>query len=125
VSIRASVDEVVAALEAAGVRVATRAGDITPPVVYVQIGTVGETGMPLAGGLVAGLYLYVIPIRGVDNVAADADLLDTVMGAVGPIGVTETTATRTTVTVTGDLWPCYRVDLTAMSTATAGARNAH
>jgi hypothetical protein len=118
-SVAAAVAELVDALTAAGLRVAVRDGDITPPVVYVRIGTVGQTGIPLSGGQLTLFYLYVIPVRGVDNLAGDADLLDQVYAALEPIAWTEITATATSLTVRNDTWPGYRLDVSVAGLSTA------
>ena len=77
--------DVVTALEAAGLRVAQRDGDITPPIVYVGRGTLTDAGAPLAGGRILGAYLYYIPVRGVDNMTGDLEALDTIYDALTPI----------------------------------------
>jgi hypothetical protein len=122
VSVAAAVDELVDALEAAGLRVAVRDGDITPPCVYVRIGTVTEAGAPLSGGQVTLFYVYLIPIRGVDNLAGDADALDSVYAALSPLAWAEIVTTATSVTVRNDTWPCYRLDvsLAGLSGASLG-----
>jgi hypothetical protein len=116
-SIAAALAEVVAAVEAAGVRVAIRDGDITPPAVYIRIGSVSDQGVPLAGGTMTGFYLYFIPIRGVDNLAGDADTLDALYAALAPLAWADLTATASSVTVKNDTWPCYRLDLSVADAA--------
>jgi hypothetical protein len=110
-----TVTELVDALEAAGLRVAVRAGDITPPAVFVQVGNVTDAGGILAGGLVATFYVHLIPIRGIDNLAGDAQLLDTLLAVLRPLAVAQLVCTRTTVTINNDTWPCYRADLPALA----------
>jgi hypothetical protein len=114
-----TITAVVDALTAAGLRVAERYGDITPPVCYLQIGTVSTAGGVLAGATVTTLYVYYIPVRGVDNLAGDAGGLDRLFAAVTPLAVADLVATRTSVTVNADTWPCYRADLAVLATETA------
>ena len=109
--------DIVAALEAAGLRVAVRDGDITPPCVYVGRGTATNTGAPLAGGRMLGAYLYLIPIRGVDNLAGDLETLDTIYDALLPIAWGDINAVWSSVTVANVSWPAWRIDLTAASVA--------
>jgi hypothetical protein len=111
VSVAAALAELVDALDAADIRVALRDGDITPPVCYVRIGTVTDSGTVLAGGTLTGFYLYYIPIRGVDNLAGDADALDALYDALTPLAWTELTTVASSVTVKNDTWPCYRLDV--------------
>ena len=110
-SITAAVDELVAALESSGVRVAVRDGDITPPVAYVRIGSVSDAGVPLTGGTLTVFYVYYIPVRGVDNLAGDAAALDAIYAALSPLTWAELAATASSVTVKNDTWPCYRLDV--------------
>ena len=93
------VPKTVAALEGAGLPVAVRDGDITPPVVYLKLGTATDEGGPLEGSRLAVFYVHYIPIRGVDNLAGDADALDVIYDALAPIAWAALTATSTTVTV--------------------------
>ena len=109
--------QTVAALEGAGLRVAVRDGDITPPVVYLKLGTATDEGGPLEGSRLAVFYVHYIPIRGIDNLAGDADALDAIYDALGPIAWAALTATATTVTVKNDSWPCYRLDLSTAAMA--------
>ena len=118
-SVTAALADVTAALEASGLRVAIRDGDITPPVVYVRIGTVSDQGAPLAGGTLTQFYLYFIPIRGVDNLAGDAETLDTLYSALSPLAWADLTTTASSVTVKTDTWPCYRLDLSVAALAAA------
>ena len=55
-SVTATVWAVGAALSAAGLRLAVRDGDITPPVIYLRIGQVTDSGQVLAGGTVTTMY---------------------------------------------------------------------
>ena len=110
-SLTAALEEITAALEAAGLRTALRAGDITPPVVYVRAGTGTEDGTPLTGTLLHTLYLYYIPVRGVDNLAGDAAAIDAICAAVAPLTWAPLTYTSSSVTVLNDTWPCYRFDV--------------
>lgn len=110
-----TVADVVAALEGAGLRVAERAGDITPPVCYLQLGQVTTAGTVLAGGVLSVLYVHYIPVRGLDNLAGDAAALDALFAALAPLAATDLVATRTSVTITNDTWPCYRADLSALA----------
>ena len=110
----AAFQAIVDVLEAAGLRVAVRDGDITPPCVYVGRGTGTSAGAPLAGGRVLGAYLYFIPVRGVDNLAGDYETLDLMFDALDPIAWTDLTATWSSVTVKNDSWPCWRVDTSAL-----------
>lgn len=121
-SVAVTVAEVVDALTAAGMRVAVRDGDITPPVTYITIGQVSDAAITLKGGTSTLLYVYVIPIRGIDNLAGDADLLDQVFAALGPIAAAALTATRTSLTIRSDTWPAYRVDLTVLETTPPGGK---
>jgi hypothetical protein len=115
VTIADAVTAVADALEAAGCRVAVRSGDITPPVFYLRLGAVGEAGGTLAGALVPVLWAYYIPVRGVDNLPADAAALDAAYQALGPLAVAELTTTATSVTVIAETWPCYRLDVFVLS----------
>jgi hypothetical protein len=119
VSVAAALSDLLAALEGSGLRVAVRDGDITPPVVYVRIGTVSDAGAVLAGGTMTGFYLYYIPIRGVDNLTADAESLDVIYRAVTPIAWSEVAATATSLSVKNDSWPCYRLDVSCMAVTAA------
>lgn len=123
-SVAAAVVELVAALESTGLRVAVRDGDLTPPVVYVRIGTVSDAGAPLAGGTMTVFYAYYIPIRGVDNLAGDADALDALFAALSPLAWADVAATASSVTVKNDTWPCYRLDVSTagLSALTRGSR---
>jgi hypothetical protein len=114
-----ALNAVVAALEAEGLRTSLRSGDITPPVCHLQIGQVAENGSVLVGGVVVTFYVHYIPVRGVDNLAGDADALDAVYRALAPMAVTDLVTVKTSVTVYNDTWPCYRSDLAAMALATA------
>lgn len=110
-TVRAALDEVTAALTAAGLRVAVRDGDITPPVVYIQIGTTGGAGVPLVGGTMTGLYVYYIPIRGVDNLYGEADGLDAIRAALVPLAWADLPSVRSSVTIKNDTWQCHRFDM--------------
>jgi hypothetical protein len=114
--------DVVAALEGAGLRVAQRDGDITPPVVYIGRGTLTDAGAPLAGGRILGCYLYLIPIRGVDNMAGDLEALDVIYTALSPIAWGPLQSTWSSVTVKSDTWPCWRIDMTAASVTAAALK---
>ncbi|HEY2303241.1 MAG TPA: hypothetical protein VGH66_15180 [Acidimicrobiales bacterium] len=114
--------DVVAVLEAAGLRVAQRDGDITPPVVYIGRGTLTDAGAPLAGGRILGAYLYFIPVRGVDNMAGDLETLDVMYDALSPIAWAPLNATWSSVTVKADTWPCWRIDMSAASVTTAALK---
>ena len=100
----------VAAIEAHGLRVALRSGDITPPVVYIQIGTATDMGGPLEGGRIPTFWAYYIPVRGLDNATGDAAALDALYDALSPITAAEMVVTRTSVTVNNETWPAYRAD---------------
>jgi hypothetical protein len=117
VSIAAAAAELVDALQGAGIRVAVRAGDLTPPVVFVQIGSSTDAGGPLEGATVATFYVYYIPVRGVDNLAGDAEALDTIYTALHPLTWADLVGVRSSVTVANDTWPCYRLDAAVMSAA--------
>jgi hypothetical protein len=110
VSVAAAAAQLVDALEAAGLRVAVRDGDITPPCVYIQIGTTSDANGPFAGATGAVFYVYYIPIRGIDNLTGDAEAIDAIYAALGPITWAELTGTRTSVTVANTSWPAYRFD---------------
>jgi hypothetical protein len=105
------------ALEAAGLRVAERSGDITPPCCYLHIGSVTDAGGPLAGGVTVTVYVFYIPVRGVDTLIADAQALDALYAALAPLTAAELACTRTSVTVNNDTWPAYRADVAALSAA--------
>jgi hypothetical protein len=107
----------VEALEAAGLRVAERSGDITPPCCYLHIGSVTDNGGPLTGGLVVTLYVFYIPVRGTDTLIGDGQALDALYQALAPLASAEFPTTRTTVTVNQDTWPAYRADLAALTVA--------
>ena len=79
--------------------------------VYLQIGTGTDDGVTLTGTLLHTLYLYWIPIRGIDNLAGDAAAIDAIDGAVSPLTWTPLTSTASSVTVKNDTWPCYRFDV--------------
>ena len=107
--------EAVAALESQGLRVAVRSGDLTPPCVYVQIGGASDDGAPLAGGLTTTLWVYWLPIRGVENLPGDAAALDSIYAALTPLTMATLTATRTSVTISNDTWPGYRADVSLLA----------
>jgi hypothetical protein len=101
-----------AVLEAAGLRVATRSGDITPPVVLIEaVGTTTDEGGTLIDSHAGVWYVYFIPIRGVSNLAADCDALDAIYTAIAPITVGPTTSVWSSVTVNNDTWPARRFDI--------------
>jgi hypothetical protein len=110
-----AVAEVVTALMGAGQRVAVRSGDITPPVWYLQLGQTTNASTLLAGGVVVTLYVHYIPVRGLDNLDADSEALDVLYDTLGPLAVLDLVATRTSVTINNDTWPCYRADLAALA----------
>ena len=114
-SFAAAFTAVVDALEEAGLRVAQRDGDITPPCVYMGRGTATDVGAPLAGGRLAVFYLYYIPVRGVDNMLGDYQALDSIYDALGPVAYAEVAATWSSVTVKNDSWPAWRIDTTALA----------
>jgi hypothetical protein len=110
-----SVAAAVAALRAEGLVVAVRSGDLTPPCVYVQIGTAADAEGILADGTITGLWCYWIPVRGVENLDGDAAALDSMFAALRPLGAAAITATRTSLTVSNDTWPGYRVDVSVIA----------
>ena len=110
-SANAAYHELVDALEAAGLRVAVRDGDITPPVVYIEIGTTDTAGVPFVGGTVVVFYVHYIPVRGVDNLEGLTSAIDAINAALIPIAWANITGTRTNVTVKNDSWPCHRFDV--------------
>lgn len=110
-----AVDAAVAALRAQGLVVAVRSGDLTAPCIYVQIGGATDAEVTLAGGLVTTLWVYWIPVRGVENLAGDAAALDKVFLALAPLTYAATAATRTSLTVSNDTWPGYRVDVSILT----------
>lgn len=110
-SVTAAAAQLVAALEATGLRVAIRDGDITPPVCYIHLGTGSDAGAPLAGTGLSLSYVYYIPIRGIDNLFGDAEAIDTIVAALAPIAWAEITWTWTSTTVKNETWPCYRFDV--------------
>ena len=103
------------ALADEGLRVALRAGDVTPPVVFVQLGAVDDAGAMLAGGLIVTFWCHYIPVRGVDNLEGDADSLDAMFRALRPLAMTGLAAGRTSVTLTNETYPCWRADLAALA----------
>jgi hypothetical protein len=111
VSVTGALATLTAALEAAGVRVAIRDGDITPPVAYVRIGAVSDLGAPLDGDTVTTFWVHYIPVRGVDNLAGDADALDRIYAALSPLTTAELATAASSVTAKGEPWPCYRLDV--------------
>jgi hypothetical protein len=115
-SVAVALASLVDALERAGMRTAVRDGDITPPVVYVQIATTGAAGIPMTGGTLTGFWMHYIPVRGVDNIAGEADALDAIRAALTPLAMTELTSIRSSVTVRNDSWPCHRFDATLLAT---------
>ena len=120
-SISAAVLAVVDALETAGLRVAVRDGDLTPPCVYIKIGTTTDAGVPLTGGVLTTFYVYYVPVRGVDNLAGDAAALDQIYEALTPLTWTALAATASSVTVKNDTWPCYRLDVATVGLSPAAA----
>jgi hypothetical protein len=113
-SIANGVAVVVEALESAGLRTAVRAGDITPPVFYIQIGATTGAGVPLAGGVATTLWVFYIPIRGIDNLAGDSTELDAAYFALEPLTIAELTGTRSSLTVGNETYPAYRLDCTVV-----------
>jgi hypothetical protein len=122
VSVAVTVALVVDALTAAGLRVAQRDGDITPPVTYIRIGQGTNGAITLAGGTSTVLWVYVIPVRGVDNLAGDADLLDIVITALEPLAAADLPYVSTTLNIRSETWPCYRFDLTVLETTPPGGK---
>jgi hypothetical protein len=112
VSVSAAVSAVVAALGAAGQRVAVRGQDVTPPVCLVRIGSTTDAGPPMTGGIATTLWVFYVPIRGIDNLAGDAAALDDIYQALGPMTVAELAATASSVTVANETYACYRLDVT-------------
>lgn len=111
-SVAASVAALVDALEGAGIRVAVRSGEITPPVVLIHIGTISDSGVNLGGSAtLTTFYAYYIPVRGVDNLMGDAEALDAIYAALDPIVWAPVSAAAASVTVKTDTWPCYRLDV--------------
>lgn len=110
-----SIAAAVTALEAEGLRVAVRSGDLTPPCCYVQLGGVSDDGAPFSGGLVSTLWVYWVPVRGVENLTADAAALDSLYAALTPLTMSTLTATRTSLTVSNDTWPGYRADVSLLA----------
>jgi hypothetical protein len=76
----------------------------------VQIGGATDTEVVLAGGLVSTFWVYWVPVRGVENLTADAAALDAMFAALSPISAAALTVTRTSLTVSNDTWPAYRAD---------------
>jgi hypothetical protein len=105
----------VSALEAQGLRVAVRSGDLTPPCCYVQLGSVSDDAVPLAGGLISTLWVYWVPVRGVENLPADGAALDALYAALTPLTMSTLTVTRTSLTVSNDTWPGYRADVSLLA----------
>jgi hypothetical protein len=120
--IREALTMVAEALAGEGLRVAYRAGDLTPPVVYVRIANTEDAGVMFAGGLVVTFACYYIPIRGVDNAEGDADALDAIFRALRPLAVTALAAPYGSVTINQETWPCYRADLAALALEPSEAR---
>jgi hypothetical protein len=116
-----AINAAVAALEAEGLRVAVRSGDITPPVCYLQVGLISSAGQPFSGGVTLTLYVYYIPVRGVDNLPSDSDALDRIYAALESLAIADLVTTRTTITVANETWPCYRADLPALAIQSATA----
>jgi hypothetical protein len=123
VSVADTAAAVVAALEAAGLRVAVRAGEITPPVVLVEAGTGSDIAdpLPLEGATITTFWLHYIPIRGVDNLFGDAEALDTILAALSPVAWAPITWSKTSVTVRNDTWPGYRLDVALAGTTAPAA----
>jgi hypothetical protein len=115
VSVSDAVHEAAARLEAAGLRVALRSGDLTPPCVYLLIGAVSDAGVPFAGGTATTLWAYYVPVRTGDDVIRDADALDALLFALSPLALTELVASKTSLTVSNDTWPAYRADVALLS----------
>lgn len=105
--------DVTDALEAEGLRVARVSSDITPPVCYLKVGATTGAGAVLAGGKVVTVWVYYIPVRGVDNPTAEGAALDALHRALAPLGVADLTTSWTSLTLQSDTWPCHRADLTA------------
>ena len=118
-SVADAVAAAVARLSAAGLSVAVRSGDLTPPCVYVQIGTVSDAGAVFHGGTSTTLWVYYVPVRGVENLDGDAAALDALFYALSPLATAEVIATRTSLTVSNDTWPAYRADCPTLSSPIA------
>jgi len=105
------------ALEAQSLRVALRPGDITPPAVYLHIGALTDSApyVALTGGLGVTFWAYIIPVRGVEDLMAHADLLDRFYAGAGPLTVEALPATWSSVTVNADTWPAYRAEVVMLT----------
>ena len=110
-----SITAAVSALEAQGLRTAVRSGDLTPPCCYVQLGGCSDDGATLAGGVISTLWVFWLPVRGVENLPADAAALDSLYAALTPLTMATLTVTRTSLTVSNDTWPGYRADVSLLA----------
>ena len=106
-----AVEAIESALTDAGLRVATTAADVSPPVVYLRLWGDDEHDV-LAGGYVVTVAVHYIAVRGTEDAMADAMAADQVMGALTPIAAVSPLV-QTTVSVGGaNVWPCLRWEAT-------------
>jgi hypothetical protein len=120
--IREAAAAVVEALAGEGLRVATRAADVSPPCVFVAIANTEDAGATFAGGLLVSMAVSYIPVRGVDNLDGDADGLDAVFRALRPLATRPLSAPRSSLTLSNETWPCYRAEVAALALDTVEAR---
>jgi hypothetical protein len=105
-----ALDAVVAALEAAGLAVASRAADLAPPCAYVRLYRAADGGAVLEVDRATTLAVHWVPVRGLDDAHADAAGVEACLGAVSPITADVVTFQDTTVTIGDVAWPCYRAE---------------
>jgi hypothetical protein len=81
------VDEIVDALQTAGLRVADTFGDVVPPGFYVGLEGATSDGGTLAYPAVGLLQLWWIPVRGLGNTRADLSALLAAIDALGLVAL--------------------------------------
>lgn len=99
---------VVGALRGAGLRVATRPADLTPPTVYAQLWAASTDGVMLAGGRRTTVAVFWVPIRGLDDPETVNPALDSIFDALDPIVGEAFTMPRTSITIGEQSFDAFR-----------------
>ena len=95
------------ALEGQGLRVAARGQDLAPPCVYVERRAAASGDVALVGGARSTFAVHWIPVRGVDDPAAEDAALWSILCAVEPLAVDTVDLQRSSVTIGDQSWPCW------------------
>lgn len=109
----AVVDDVVAALRAADLRVADTYADVVPPGFYVALEGARSEGGTMVEPRVGLLALWWIPVRGIGNTRADLAALFAAIAALAPIALEPVEFRSATLTVDPTApWLAWRTYLT-------------